>query len=287
LDFFGNYSTPFGFSTPVTGVGTTNHHSIINAGNVQYAYSEDIGFFAFDGRNVAPIADGIWDWVSGIAYSYYSLIVGTHWPEMGEVAWAVPLDAQATSNAILFYNYKTQQWRRKDVDCAFIQPMTWATSVTWTDLINLGYTKWSDFGNMRWIDLLNESREFFISGTDGHLYYDGTEYDAGSALTAYREEPVFNWGGQDKSLLLEIWFNISRVGNYSVYIEYRGGDTVGELTASTWEDLDEVSFNSPSYAVCRLAKMNRYHQIRWGSDAGGEPFSVKEIQFKYIREGRY
>lgn len=287
LDYYGNWNTPFGFSTPITGIGTTNHDSIVNAGNLQYFYSADWGFCSFDGRTVTPIADGINEWASGVAYSYYTMIVGTHWPEKGEIAWAVPLEASSTANAILFYNYRTGQWRRKDINCAYIRPMTWAESVTWQDLIDLGYTTWQDFGNLRWIDLLNESREMFLSGSDGHLYYDGTEYDNGSDWDAYREEPIISFGAEDKSLILELWFNIVETGDYSIYVYYRGGDTVGECRSANWEALDEVSFNSPANAVCHLAKTNRYHQIKWGSDGGNEPFSVHSIQFKYEPEGRY
>ena len=140
-----------------------------------------------------------------------------------------------------------------------------------------------------WGDFVTETPRLVLSNTDGQIYYRGGEDDAGSDFNGYRIEPILDFGSpEDKDLLLEIWFALSGgMGSYSLYVSYRGGDTVGEVVNSGWTNLTEVSADSPSNAVCRLAKTNRYHQIKWGTDAKNETFEVNAIEFKYVRQGRY
>jgi len=115
-----------------------------------------------------------------------------------------------------------------------------------------------------------------------------TDADDGSDLDGYRVEPVMDFGRpNDKDLLLEIWFSIVKTGSYALYVSYRGGDTLAEVNDASWEALGEVSFNSPSDAVTRLAKVNRFHQIKYGTDGADEPFIVNNIEFKYVPQGRY
>jgi hypothetical protein len=123
----------------------------------------------------------------------------------------------------------------------------------------------------------------------GHVYLDSSESNLGAAWEGYRTEPIMPLPlqGNKRSLLLEIWFSIAALGNYSLYVYYRGGDTVGECETSGWTALAEVSCDTPSNAVCYLAENNRYHQIKWGTDAASEAFSVNAIEFKFVPQGEY
>jgi hypothetical protein len=97
---------------------------------------------------------------------------------------------------------------------------------------------------------------------------------------------VISLGDSKKSLLLEIWLGLSAYGNYSIYIYYRGGDTEAECESAAWAALPEVAADT-STPVCYTNKLNRYHQIKWGTDAANEPFSVNSITFKYVPQGSY
>jgi hypothetical protein len=80
---------------------------------------------------------------------------------------------------------------------------------------------------------------------------------------------------------------LAAVGNYSLDVYYRGADTVGGCEGAAWLQLDAVSCNTPSNAVCYTAQNNRYHQLKWGTDAANEAFSVNAIEFKFVPQGNY
>jgi hypothetical protein len=294
LDYYANYTTPFGFTTVHENQGFVNHHGIVDVGGMHFGFNKNYGFCAFDGSmsfpsGGRPVSWDIETWVRDIRSSYFGHIVGTSIPQRNEIAWAVPLEGATTPNAILYYNYLEGKWRRKDIAARFIAPLTLTTNLTWTKAINdLGYTTWEDFGNLRWADLFNETPQIAISATDGHLYIDTTEANAGAAWDGYRVEPIMDFGRpNDKDLLLEIWFNIIEPGDYNMYCYYRGGDTVAECDNAVWTALPEVSCNSPANAVTHLAETNRFHQIKWGSDGADEAFVVNKIEFKFEPQGRY
>jgi hypothetical protein len=163
-----------------------------------------------------------------------------------------------------------------------------ATDLTWNDLIALGYTTWNDLGNSRWVDFVSSRQELAFGETDGHSYYVATEADVGSDFDGYRVEPILDFGRpNDKDMLLEIWFDIVNTGSYSLYVSYRGGNTVAEVKNSSWTELGEVSFNDPANAITRLAQVNRLHQIKYGTDGANEPFVINGIEFRYSPQGRY
>jgi hypothetical protein len=285
MDYYPNYSIIFGLVPVVDNFGAVNHHCVVDAGNMHFFFNRDLGFCSFNGQTITPINYDIEDLASSIKSGYYSQIVGALAAFKNEIAWTVPIEGSSTSNAILYYNWVTNQWRREDKIAYYIYPATIGTDLTWTKLTtNLGYSTWTDLGNLRWSDLISEVPELMSANTDGHLYYTGGE----STTDGYRIEPVMDFGRpNDKDLLEEIWFDLTDVGSYSLYCSYRGGSTVGECTSASWEALPEVSCNSPATAVIRLAKTNRFHQIKWGTDAASEPFTVAGIEFKYVPQGRY
>jgi len=293
LDYYAQYTTPFGFTTIVENQGFTNHHSIIDIGSMHFGFNKNYGFCAFDGSSRfpaggKPISWDIENWIRDIRSSYYGHIVGVAAPFKNEVCWAVPLEGATSPNAMLFYNYLEGKWRRKDVACRYLTPISLKTNVTWTALAALGYTTWESMGLLRWTDLFDETPQIAFSDTDGELYMHGTEANDGTAWDGYRIEPVMDFGRpNDKDLLLEIWFNIVDGGNYSLYCYYRGGSTVKECTGKNWTALTEVSCNNPATAVTYPAETNNFHQIKWGTDGASEPFVVDKIEFKYVPQGPY
>jgi hypothetical protein len=294
LDYYVNYTNPFGFTTIIENQGFVNHHGIVDAGGMHFGFNKNYGFCRFDGsRNFPsggkPISYPIENWVRDIRSSTYPHIIGALHSFRNEICWTVALEGSTTPNAMLFYDYMQDTWRRKDFIAYYIAPIVISTDLTWTKLTtDLGATDWLSQGNLRWSDLVNETQDLSFSATNGKLYYHGTEGDDGSALDGYRIEPVLDFGRpNDRDLLLEIWFNFVEIGDYSLYVYHRSGDTVGECKGAAWVALDEVSCNSPGNAVTRLADTNRFHQIKWGTDAAGEPFVVNKIEFKYEPEGRY
>ena len=294
LDYYENYTTPFGFTTVHENEGFVNHHGIVSARGMHFGFNKNYGFAAFDGsRNFpaggVPVSYDIEDWIRDIKSPTYPHIIGAHYPFGNKILWTVALDGADTPNAILVYNYVQNTWSRIDTVAHYIAPIIVATDVTWTKFITeLGYTTWSSTGNIRWSDLLDENPYFAMSATDGKLYYYGTEGDDGGAWDGYRVEPILDFGEpHNKDLLLEIWFGLVETGNYNIYVYHRSGNTVGECGGNTWTGLDEVSCNDPANAVCRLSETGRYHQIKWGTDSADEPFVVNQIEFRFVRQGRF
>jgi hypothetical protein len=139
---------------------------------------------------------------------------------------------------------------------------------------------------MKWSDLVSSNPYIVHGNTAGHVYMDSSESNLGAAWDGYRIEPVMSLGNA-RSLLLEIWFALDVVGNYSLYVKHRSGDTIAECESAVWTDLNNVSCNTPQNAVCYLSENARYHQIKWGTGGASEPFSVNAIEFKFVPQGMY
>jgi len=294
LDYYTNYATPFGFTTTVDGQGFVNHHSIINENGLNYGYNTNYGFCAYDGgRALIPIGTEIENWTKSIRYQYANLIVGASLPYANSLIWTVPLEGSSIPNALLIYDYVERKWTRRDFEATYISRFINATNVTWTKLTTeMGYTTWESLGALRWADLIDETPTIGCSSTDGKLYSLTSESDAGSDYDGYRVEPALSFGGFNTySILSEIWFSIVYGSSFNLYVYYRGADTEIELRTAKWIALEEVSFNSPKDAVCRLNNSDltakRLHQIKWGTDAENEQFVVNQIKFYYDFAGRY
>lgn len=287
LAYYPNYSAPFSIVTVVDNAGGTTNYSIIDIGNRHFFFNKDYGFCQFDGNNFSPISDNIEQTIASMKSTTYKQIVGAPFINKNEVGWTLALESESYPNALLFYNYVTGQWRRKDVSVRYLNPIRESIGSLWTDLAANGITTWDDISpETKWSDLFSVSDVMAFSNTDGHIYTNKTESDNGSDLDGYRVEPIFSLG-YDKSIILELWFNLNNVGNYNIYVSHRSGNTVGECKADTWTQLNEVPCNDPANAVCYLDKTARYHQLKWGTDGANEPFSVGSIEIKYIVEGRY
>lgn len=294
IDYYQNYETPFAIRNLVSNQGCASHHSIIDIGSAHLLFNKFYGFCAYSGgtdfpAGGRPISEPIENLIGGINPLYYHLIIGTFVPQRSEACWAVPLRGASANNTLLFYDIRTGNWRTKDIEAGYIDFWTLDTSLTWSDLAALGYTYWSDFGIMRWSDLISSNPSMVHGNTGGHLYLDSGESNLGEAWDGWRTEPIMPLPlqGSNRSLLLEIWFSLPSTGSYSLYVWHRSGDTVGECETAPWTYLEEVSCDSPSNAVCHLAECNRYHQIRWGTDQASESFSVNAIEFKFVPQGPY
>ena len=140
-------------------------------------------------------------------------------------------------------------------------------------------------------EFISEKKVMGYSGTDGHMYYDGTEEDNGTLWTAARNEPVMDFGNPlRKDLLNEIWFNLSETCDYTIYVKHRGGNTVGEAINADWKSCDNLSGDDPELPIVRLKATDnqayRYHQIQWFS-SGTVPMQIREIIFDYNETGPY
>ncbi len=299
IEYFANYTTPFAIKPVVDGHGAAGHHSIVDVGGIHYLFNKHYGFCAYAGGSQfpaggKPISENIEEIVAGINPLYYNLINGVFVPNSKEIAWVVPIESSTTPNAFIFYDIMTGNWRLKRLPARIVDFWTLDTGITWNDLAALGYSTWSDFGTLLWSSFASSTPIVVHGNTDGHIYTHTTEADAGAALDGYRVEPVLALppdGGPLKSLVCEIWFSLAAVGNYSIYVYYRSGDTVGECESASWYPLTEISADSPDNAVTYNNNANmiakRYHQIKWGTDGATEPFSVNAITFKFVSEGSY
>jgi hypothetical protein len=294
IDYYANYAAPFGIINTVAGQGAVNHHSIIAKGNTQYFFNKNYGFCATNGTSEfplggKPISDDIETLVEAINSNYYNRIVGSDISNTPTIVWTVPAEGSSTPNKLYFYDTQTGNWSIQDKAMRFINAWQVSSNVTWTQLAAL-YVTWQLMINagLRWGDLFTSGNRIVFSNTDGHTYYLSGYSDNTANYDSYRTEPAINFGGNNfKSLLLEIEFALSKVGNYNIYCRYRGADSPGEIENASWELLPSVNCNSPSNAITRLAKLNKYHQIKWGTSGANENFSINGITFKYSQEGQY
>jgi hypothetical protein len=292
VEYFSNFTTPFAIKPVVQGHGTTGHHSIVDVGGTHLLFNKHYGFCAYQGGSVfpaggKPISEPIEEIIAGINPIYYNLIVGCFVPASKEVCWQVPINGASTPNAFLIYDLMTGTWRKKDMPSRYVDFWTLDTSLVWNDLAALGYTTWSEFGLSRWSNFLSSVPVLVHGNTDGHIYTHTTESDNGAAWNGYRVEPIVSLGESQRALLLEIWFGLAAVGDYSLDVYYRGADTVGGCEGANWIQLSSVSCDHPSNAVCYTAQNNRFHQIKWGTSGINEAFSVNAIEFKFVPQGNY
>jgi len=297
LDYYIDYTSPFGITTIIPNQGFVNNQCIVDVNMNHYGYNKNYGFCKFDGSynfpaGGKPISYDIDKWIREIKSSSFDYIVGVRHPLKNEIMWTVALEGSTAPNAILSYDFIEGSWTRYDIATRYLAPFIAATNITWTTLGNLGFTTWASLGNLRWSDLVQESPKIAFSGTDGHLYYIGTETADSAALDGYRVEPIIDMGNPNaKKLVSEIWFNLAEIGNYSLYVYYRNGNTPGECKNNAWVALNEISVNSPedavTYVTDAMMKSKRFHQIKWGTDGANEPFVINRIDFKYEVEAQY
>jgi hypothetical protein len=226
-------------------------------------------------------------------------MVGTKVFLSNEIAWSVPIGG-STNNAIFYYNFKTGEWRKEDKSARYIDSWRLYLSYTWTNLVNdligagYGTPTWNNLltwkgSGVTWADITSFKQRLVLGNTDGHLYYVDGDADPDANLDGYRIEPVMDFGvPRFKKLFKEIWFEFGAVGDFSITIYHRMGDTVGEVTAGSWTSLGTISCNSPdSPSLRNFAKSGRLHQIKWGTATNSTKFQVNRITFKFDVQSEY
>ena len=294
IDYYPNYTIPFGITNRVVGAGSVNQHSIVDAGGRHFLFDRNYGFceyrggieFPFGGR---PISDTIEEEIAAINPVYYDHICGVFLRQRQMIYWTVPADGATIPTKLFAFDMVTGNWVVEDFPAQIVNHWVLTTTVTWQDLIDRGYDIWTDFGTDRWGQLITETPQLVFSNDNGLIYSHETEADDGGAYESYRIEPMLDFGSPgDKDLLLEIWFGISNgVGDYEIHVWHRSGATVGECKSAGWTALNNVNCNSPDYPVTYLSDTNNFHQIKWGTDGANETYEVNSIEFKYQRQGRY
>jgi len=292
LDYTSNYSTPFAIRTVNSEQGPINHHSIINLGDRSFFYNKYYGFCEFNGQKITPISTDIEIDLQSMNNEYLNLIVGDYVPLTRELVWTVPLSGGAANSHLIYYQLDTGNWRKEDRVMRYVNAQRMYDSYTWNDFINElggGAAVWPA-SPARWGDYTHHKYRLAYANTDGHLYYSFQESAlAGSNLDGYRIEPIMDFGDANRrDIIKEIWFSIGVVGDYSIDISYRSGETVGELIAQSWTSLGSISCNSPADPVLYPAlNAKRLHQIKWGTNLNNEKFEVNGITFRYDSEERY
>jgi len=264
----------------------------VSTGSSHFFFNENYGFVEYRGGAEfpygRPISEDIEETVSGIARTYYKHIVGRFIPHKNLIAWTIPHAGNTTPTRVLYYHVLDKTWVIDDQVVWWIDNWVTDTNVSWNDLIAQGFATFADIEHLHWSDIVSENPYVMCANTDGYTYALQGTTDNNSNYTGERVEPILDFGRpNDKDLLLEIWFNMVDYGNFNMYCHYRGGDTVSECSNAAWEVLSEVSCNNPANAVVYLAKTNRFHQIRYGTDAENESFGVNSIEFKFEPQGRY
>jgi len=294
IDFYPDYTIPFGITNRVYGAGSVNQNSIVDAGGRHFLFDRHYGFCEYRGGvdfpyGGMPISDKIEDYVSEINPTYYGHITGTFLQQQQVIYWAVPSGGGTRPDKLFMFDMVTGGWVIISIAAQFIDLWTLVSTVTWQNLIDLGYITWESFGTKRWGELVTEVPGLVFSNDDGYIYSHTGESDNGSDWEGYRIEPILDFGSPgDKDLLLEIWFGLSNaLGDYDLKVWHRGGSTVQETEGAGWVALDDVDCNAPAYPVVYLSKLYNFHQIKWGTLGADEAFEVNSIEFKYVRQGRY
>ena len=297
IGYYSSSYSVFGITSVVNSQGAASNNSIVDVGGRHFLFNKHYGFCEYRGGtefpyNGRPISEPIENRISGIYDEYFSEISGCFNSLTNEVAWVVPLNGASSPTHILYYHIIDDKWRIEDKASRAIDVWSVTNGYTWNDLISdLGGagalwsaiaagTTWSAYANVR--------SRFVCANNSGYVYTVTGENDDGSAIDAYRIEPILDFGSsEDKDLLLEIWFTINYRGNYSITCYHRSGMTPAECENASWTSLGTVTCYNSSEAVIYTDKMNRFHQIKWGNANADERVAVNKIEFKYIRQGRY
>jgi hypothetical protein len=293
IDYYPNYLTPFAIRNMVANYGGTGHQNIVSTGDTHYFLNKNYGFVDYRGgtqlpASGRPISQDIEETIATINPNYYGAIVGAFIKNKNTIVWAVPLNGVSTPSHLLYYYVPEGKWAIEDFPVRAMCHFTATDDLIWNNLSGRGYTLWSDFGTSALSDLVTTQQYLMISNTDGQVYTKNGESNDGVDFEGYRVEPVMNFSGDGSFCLLnEIWFNFVERGAFDLYCSYRGGDTVQECVGSAWVSLDSVSHNDPQNAVIYTDKMNRWHQIKWGTLKKNERFGVSAIEFKYVPQGKY
>lgn len=291
LVYLADYVLPFKLYTQNAAHGAVNHHSIVTAAGSHYLFNAEYGFVKYDGGRdfTAIISDDIESDVAGITPAYYDLIVGAYIPSLRQIVWTVPSAGSTTPNRLFFYSPQSGRWTIEDKAARFVTNWRMASQMTWTGFIAAiggGAAVWTSAPSPEtWAMYAASGAGLAFGNTDGFAYLYGTD----NTTTSYRIEPILDFGNaQSQKILQEIWFELAKVGNYSITVWHRGGDTVGEVEGKAWESLGTISCDSPTNPCLRnFSRTHRLHQLKWGTSAANEAYCVSAIVLRYLKEGTY
>lgn len=290
MEYYPNANMPFSILNVVSHEGATNHHSIVSTGDRHFLYNSRYGFCEYHGDRQfpaggRPISEDIENWIAELDLDYASGICGVFLPQQNEVCWAVPASGAASNTHLFYYHILDRSWRREDKAARYVDNWPIYTDFTWNDLIALSSDgTWVPVYGNTWSYYYSRLNSLAYGNTNGHLYYVGQE----SATEAYRIEPIMDFGEKGRlDLLLEVWFGINYVGDYSIDVFHRSGNTEAEVRDAIWSSLGSINCNSPNRANLYCGKMARLHQLKWGTDLADERFAVNFIDFVYAPQGEY
>ena len=151
--------------------------------------------------------------------------------------------------------------------------------------IGIGAT-WGDAGANSLASYTSLASYLVGANTDGHLYsHVGESISDGTALDAYRIEPILDFGDSKRvDILQEIWFQVGYYAAHSIDVYHRSGNTEAETKEQAWTYIGSIALNTTKPVVSSINKSARLHQIKWGTDANSEYFEANKIIFKYIEQ---
>ena len=291
LDYYADYEVPFRIRNVVADQGFVNHHSIVAVGDKHYGLNKAYGFCEFRGTDFPaggrPISENIEGELQDINSEYLDLTVGRYIPGLREICWAVPMDGDTNPNRLLFWNVETREWRTETKAERYVDLWKLYTSFTFTDLTAAvgGSGYWSDAGSNTWTAYTQARESLVYSETAGTVFSHSGTTENGSNINGYRIEPIMDFGDPfRRDTVQEIWFEFDLLGDYSVDVEIRYGDTVAEVSGASWMPVGSISCNSPTEPRLSIHEnvSKRLYQIKWGTDAGDEPFRVNRITVEFV-----
>jgi len=288
MDYYSSGNPVFTLLPVIKGWGTGSPFSLISDGIAIYFYDAQRGFCRFDGVNEPQVISEDYDgMISRIPYSYHNLMDSLWIPFSDEIAWNIPVDNDTTPSKIIFYNRQTKQWRHENKAARRLGAWRTFSGYTLNDLIAETDDVWPSART--WAYYTSESHKMVFGNSDGHLYIQSSEGDNAAAWDGYRIEPIipFPEYGKRVSRVLEIWMKIAETVAASIDFYWRGGDTVAEVEQQAWTSIGSISMNNPTDPVIYPDRSAKLHQIKWGTDAKSEPFSIPELKFGYEMQGSY
>jgi hypothetical protein len=260
--------TPFQAYTVVSDQGCSAPHSVVALSDRIYFYNVNYGFCEYRGGNSFPYG--------GIPISYpinsivlssntkycMSRIVGKYIPTRRQVIWNIAYGTYQYPDRFIIYDIDTGNWTIHNEEAYYLD--VWKTGTT------------------------APLTRVFFENDDGYVYaYEGnSRYFDVTGFTEFafdmsRTEPVLDFGNPRRTdLITEIWFDIPVAVNVTITVQWRGGDTLGELSAASFATIGTISANSPSQPFISTSQSARLHQILWTASSMTD-LQVNGITFKY------
>jgi hypothetical protein len=252
LDYYPNSTPAFGITPLLEGQGTPCNSSIVNAYGFNWFFNKNHGFVRYSGGSrILPddvISRDIEDVIENIDSRYYNAIEGLSLPRNRQVVWSVPQGATMYGTTLLVYDVDKNMWSR---------------------------TENANYKIDAWTREAGEYKQMVMSYAQTNIVAVKNEVSSGSpALDAYRIEPAMHFGDpKKKKFLRSIWFGIVQGGDYYLDVYHRGGDTVKEIAAASWQWIGSLSLNNPDPPAVYMPSNTFY--VNYDNLAGGN-FAIGE-----------